>query len=237
MNMKLVKKVLAVTMAASMIVMPLTAGATDSAQPSSSDTTVTPAQAEAVATTSEVTVTQEEEVATTSQVTQAETTSTTTNNVIAGGTVIKNELPGAFQISSQSAISGVAIRQSANTIKTSAGLSSNQTPFARVYTLDPNKSKAVYASFNAAAEVYGGSVVAAINSDLGALTGGKFTSLPEGVSVPVTIGIKNFDPNAEYYIIKVSKKGLIEKIPVTIENGKATFDITGGLSAYALMKK
>lgn len=210
MNMKLVKRVLAVTMAASLVVMPLTAGATDSAQSSSSDTTVTAAQAEEV---------------------------TTTSQVVAGGTVVKNELPGAFQIAPSSPISGVAVRQSANTIKASAGLASNQTPFTRVYTLDPNKSKAVYASFNAAAEVYGGSVVAAINSDLGALTGGKFTSLPEGVSVPVTIGIKNFDPNAEYYIIKVSKKGVIEKIPVTIENGKATFDITGGLSAYALMKK
>ena len=210
MNMKLVKRVLAVTMAASLVVMPLTAGATDSAQSSSSDTTVTAAQAETVSTTSQV---------------------------VAGGTVVKNELPGAFQIAPSSPISGVAVRQSANTIKASAGLASNQTPFTRVYTLDPNKSKAVYASFNAAAEIYGGSVVAAINSDLGALTDGKFTSLPEGVSVPVTIGIKNFDPNAEYYIIKVSKKGEIEKIPVTIENGKATFNITGGLSAYALMKK
>ena len=210
MNMKLVKRVLAVTMAASMIVMPLTVGATDSAESSSSDTTVTATQAEEVSTTSQV---------------------------VAGGTVVKNELPGAFQIAPSSPISGIAVRQGADTIKASAGLSKNQTPFIRVYTLDPNKSKAVYASFNAAAEVYGGSVVAAINSDLGALTGGKFESLPEGVSVPVTIGIKNFDPNAEYYIIKVSKQGEIEKIPATIENGKATFNITGGLSAYALMKK
>ncbi|MBO6242109.1 MAG: hypothetical protein J6O61_14990 [Butyrivibrio sp.] len=209
MNMKLAKKVLAVTMAASMIVMPLTVGATDSAESSSSDTTVTAAQAGDVATTSQVVV---------------------------GGQVVKNELPGAFQIATSSPISGVAIRQSADTIKASAGLASNQTPFTRVYSLDPKKSAAVYASFNAATATYGGTVVAAINSDLGALTGGKFASLPEGVTVPVTLGIKNFDANATYYIVKVSKGGVIEKIPVTVENGKITFEITGGLAAYALVK-
>ena len=210
MSIKALKRVLAVTMAASLLVVPVTAGATDSSSSSSSETTVT-----------------------TEEAAEVQTTST----VVAGGTVVKNELPGAFVVAKSSPVSGVAVRQTASTIKQAAGLASNQTPFVKAYTVDNKKSPAVYASFNAAAEQVGGTVVGGINMDLGALTGGKFSEIPAGVSVPVTLGIKNFDANATYYVVKVLPGGAIEMIPVTVENGKLTFNITGGLAGYGIIKK
>ncbi len=209
MSIKALKRVLAVTMAASLMVTPVIAGATDSSSSSSSESTVTTAEASAVETTS---------------------------SVAAGGQVVKNELPGAFVVAKSSPVSGVAVRQTAGTIRQSAGLASNQTPFVKAYTVDSKKSPAVYASFNTAAAQVGGTVVGGLNVDLGALTNGKFSELPAGVSVPVTIGVKNFDANATYYIVKVLPGGAIEMVPCTVENGKITFNITGGLAGYGIIK-
>lgn len=207
MSIKSFKKVLAVTMAASMLVMPLTAGATDSASSSSSESTPVV-----------------EEVKSTSQ-------------VVAGGEVVKNELPGAFAIKADAPITGVAVKESAAQIKQEAGLAANETPFVSVYSVDRKKSGAVYASFDAAAASVGATTLGGINVDLGKLTGGKFTELPAGVSVPFTMGIKNYNPNLTYYVVKVLPGGAIEMVPVTVENGKITFNITGGLAGYGLLCK
>lgn len=207
MSIKALKKVLAMTMAATMLVMPLTVGATDSSSSSSTEAT---ADAGAVQSTSQV---------------------------VAGGAVVKNELPGAFQVAPTAPISGVAVRETPAQVKQEAGLASNETPFVSAYTIDRKKSAAVYASFDAAAAQIGGTTLGGLNIDLGKLTGGKFSELPAGVSVPVTIGVKNYNPNLTYYIVKVLPGGATELIPVTVENGKITFNITGGLAGYGLIAK
>ena len=203
-------------MATTMLAIPLTAGATDAPKASSSETTAT--------TTTTTTAEEPGAVQPTSQ-------------VAVGGTVVKNELPGAFQVAPSSAVAGVAVRQTAATIKQAAGLAANETPFVKAFTVDRKKSAAVYASFDAAAATVGGTTLGGINVDLGKLTGGKYTTLPAGVTVPITIGIKNFDANRTYYVVKVLPGGAIEMIPVTIENGKATFNISGGLAGYGLIVK
>ncbi|MBP3196752.1 MAG: hypothetical protein J6N21_07070 [Butyrivibrio sp.] len=210
MNMKLARRLLAFTMAASLVVMPLTVGATDSAQPSSSDSSVTTEQAAAVETTSQV---------------------------AAGGQVVKNQLPGAFAIQNDPAVSGIAVTKTPDQIKASAGLGAGQTPFVKGYTLDPNKSNLAFASFEAGAAQVGGRVLGGINLDFGALTDGKYTQLPEGVTIPVTLGIKNYNPNLTYYIVKVSKGGKVELIPCEVVDGMIKFEATGGLSAYGLIAK
>ena len=205
MSTKLLKRVLAVAMATTLMVVPITAGATDSSDSSSSSTT---ANAEAVQPTSQV---------------------------VAGGAVIKNEAPGAFQIKADSPISGVAVTESAAEIKQAAGLAANETPFVSAYTVDRKKSNLLYASLDYAAASLGGTLLGAINVDLGKLTGGKFTELPAGVSVPFVMGIKNYDPNKTYYIVKALPGGAIEEVPCTVVNGRISFNITGGLSGYGLV--
>lgn len=108
MSIKALKRVLAVTMVATLMVVPITAGATDSSSSSSSETIVT-----------------------TEEASEVQTTST----VAAGGTVVKNELPGAFVVAQSSSVSGVAVRQTAATIKQAAGLTSNQTPFVKAFII------------------------------------------------------------------------------------------------------
>ena len=241
MNTKLVRKILAVTMTATMLIMPLTVGATDSASaPSGSTSAGSSSKATTVSATeaSKASSSKDSSSSNDSSSNDASTAQvTSTSQVAIGGAVIKNELPGAFFVAPAAPIAGIAIREGVGAIKSKASLAGNETPFVRAYTVERKSSPAVYASFDAAAATVGGTVVGGINVDLGKLTGGKFTSLPEGVTVPVTIGIKNFDPNKTYFIVRVAPGGAIQIIPVTVENGRATFEITGGLAGYGLLVK
>ena len=242
MNTKLVRKILAVTMTATMLIMPLTVGATDSASaPSGSTSAGSSSKATTVSATEASKASSSKDSSSSNDSSSNEETSTaqvaTTSQVAVGGAVVKNELPGAFFVAPASPIAGIAIREGVGAIKSKAGFAGNETPFVRAYTVERKSSPAVYASFDAAAATVGGTVVGGINVDLGKLTGGKFTSLPEGVTVPVTIGIKNFDPNKTYFIVRVAPGGAIQIIPVTVENGRATFEITGGLAGYGLLVK
>lgn len=210
MSIKTFKRILAVTMAASMLAMPLTVGATDSADSTRSDSSVTRQEAASVQTTSEV-----------------------SDN----GSVVQNELPGIFEITASPAVSGIAVRGTAAQIKQKAGLAGNESPIVRAYSVERKKSPAVYKSFDAAASIVGGKLVGGINVDLGKVAEGKYSKLPREVSVPATIGIKNYDPKLNYYVAKVVSGGAIELIPVTVEKGMATVDITGGLAGYGLIVK
>lgn len=210
MSIKTFKRILAVTMAASMLAMPLTVGATDSADSTRSDSSVTRQEAASVQTTSEVSV---------------------------NGSVVQNELPGIFEITASPAVSGIAVRGTAAQIKQKAGLAGNESPIVRAYSVERKKSPAVYKSFDAAASIVGGKLVGGINVDLGKVAEGKYSKLPREVSVPATIGINNYDPKLNYYVAKVVSGGAIELIPVTVEKGMATVDITGGLAGYGLIVK
>ncbi len=208
MNNKIVKKVLAVAMAASMVVMPLTVGATDSSSSSSDSTTVTAAEAAGV---------------------------TTTSTVNAGGTVLKSSTAGAYSVKT---LSGVAVKSTVSEIKAAAGMAANETPFVKAYDITAKKSPAAYASINSAAESMGATVTGAVNIDLGKVTGGKYTELPAGVSVPTTIGIPGgkVDPTKTYAVVKVLPGGATEILQDQDTNpNTVTFNITGGLAAYAVI--
>ena len=210
MSIKTFKKILAVAVATSMLAMPLTAGATDSADSTSSDSSVTRSEASSVQTNSEVSV---------------------------GNSVVKNELQGTFQIAASPAVSGIAVRGTVAQIKQKAGLANNEAPFVRAYSVERVNSPAVYKSFDAAAAIVGGKTVGGINVDLGKVAEGKYTKLPSEVSVPATIGIKNYNPKLQYYVAKVVPGGAIELVPITVEKGNATVNLTGGLAGYGLIVK
>ncbi len=214
MNIRLAKRILAITMVASLLVVPFTAGATDTPSKGGESNS--------------------------RQVTAQEGPSVpSTMNVVDGPKVIKNELPGAFLIYDQDkAYIAVAFRETLSNLSTRLALGKSSRPFVQVYTITRAKSGAAYASFDAAAATLGGETVGGINIFFGVIEDKEYKPLPADQKTPVTIKIKNYQPGATYYIARVSAKGVTEIIPITPdEYGVATFEANGGLSAYGLIKK
>lgn len=216
MNMKLVKRIIAATLAATLMIAPaITAGA-------ATDT----GSGAATQTTGGTTTTQ-----TTATVVNPNVSSEST--VAVGGVVLKSQVAGAYAVRS---LAGVAIRQSAATIKTAAGLAANETPFVRAYDITAKNSPAAFASINAAAASVGGTVIGAINIDLGKLTAGKFSQLSADVAVPTTVGVKNPPAGKTLAVVKVLPGGAFEVLQDADDNAyTVTFNITGGLAAYAVI--
>ena len=214
MNMRLVRRILAMIMAASLLVVPLTAGATDSPSKGGESTN------------QEVTPEDIPEIP-------------STMTVIDGPRTIKNELPGAFLIYNHDrAYVSVAFTETPSSLSTRLALGKNSRPFVQVYTITRAKSGAVYASFDAAATALGGQVIGGINIFFGVLEDNEYKPLPGDQKTPVTIKIRNYEPGATYYIARVSANGVTEIIPITPDEfGVAIIEANGGLSAYGLIKK
>lgn len=158
-----------------------------------------------------------------------------TTPVVIAGTTLKSDVAGSIAIPKASSIAGVVVREAASTIKTSVGLGKNEAPYITAYGLTPKKSPAVFASFNGAAASVGATVLDAVNIDFGKMTGGKFSDLPAGVSVPTTIAVKNAGGRT-LAVVKVLPGGATEILKDTDDNpNTVTFPITGGLAAYAVI--
>ena len=199
MNSKVIKKVLALTLAATLLAMPIVAGATDQAEAPTPDVV------------------------------------SATTPVAIGGTVLKSDVAGAVSIPKTAAIAGVVVRQSAAQMKTTAGLAANESAFVRAYEITEKKSPAAYASFKAAAAATGGTVLDAVNIDLGKMAGGKFADLPAGVSVPTTVAVKSA-AGRTLAVAKVLPGGATEILQDQDDDpNTVTFPITGGLAAYAVI--
>ena len=214
MNMKLVKRVLAMTLAASLMVAPaLTEGAasTDSSSSSESESTSTDS----------------------SSTSDSDTAVASTSSVAGVG---NSSVAGAYSVKT---LAGVAVRESANTIASKAGLAANEKAYVRVYDITAKQSPAAFNSINAAAASVGGTVIGAVNIDFGKLVGAKFSQLPAGVSVQTTIGIPSakVHANKTQAVVKVLPLGAVEILKDQDTNlSTVTFDITGGLAAYAVIE-
>ncbi len=212
MNMKLVKRIIAATLAATLMVAPaVTAGAaTTTASSSGSSSGSTAGSAAAVTT----------------------TTVSSTSTVSVGGVVLKSQIPGAYAVK---VFAGVAVRQSVDAIRALAGLGAGETPFVRAYDITAKNSPAAFASINAAAASVGATVLGAINVDFGKLAGGKFAQLPATVAVPFTVGVAQA-AGRKLAVVKVLPGGAFEILEDQDQNAATvTFNITGGLAAYAVI--
>ncbi len=208
MNMKLVKKFLTVTLAATLAVMPITAAATTqapAAAESTSSTTTTPAPFADVKNSSSV------------------------------DGVGASQIAGAYALVT---IKGLAVRANNAAISAAgANLAAGETAFVKGYEINEKNSPLVFASFKGAAAGVGGVVVCALNIDFGKMAGGKFAALPAGVVVPVTIGLPANAPlNKNFAVVKVLPGGATEiladqdTVPATV-----TFNMSSGLAAYAVI--
>ena len=153
-----------------------------------------------------------------------------TSTVSVGGVVIKSQISGSYSVKG---FQGFAVRMGADSIRALAGIAG--TPFVRVSDITSKGNPADFATINAAAASVGATVLGAISVDLGQMNGGKFTSLPNTVSVPATLGVAAAGGRT-LAVVKVLPGGAFEilqdsdEVAVTI-----TFEITGGLAAYAVI--
>lgn len=166
--------------------------------------------------------------------------SASSNVVSAGGTVsvagtsVQTSVNGTYAATK---VKGVAIQAPIAEIAAALGLSSGQKPFVMVYDTDPAKSPAAMACVEAAAQSIGGTVVSAINVELGAKEAGKFVTLSNG-SVGMKVGIPTVDPTKTYSMVCVQPGGIVTILedqdtnPATI-----TFAVQAGLGTYAIVAK
>lgn len=157
-------------------------------------------------------------------------TAEATSTVSVGGVVIRSQISGSYSVTG---FQGFAVRSDANTIRALAGIAG--TPFVRVFDATANNNSAAFATLNAAAASAGATVLGAISVNLGQMNGGKFSSLPDTVSVPATLGVAAAGGRT-LAVVKIQPGGAFDilqdddEIAVTV-----TFHITGGLAVYGVI--
>lgn len=149
-----------------------------------------------------------------------------------GGVEVKTTVSGVYAAQK---VQGVAVKTDLATIKANLGLKAGQTPKVTIYDTDPKKSDKAMACVNAAAEAAGLDVVATLNIDLGAVSKGKWVTLTDG-SVAMAVGLpKGADTTKTYSIICVQPGGVVTMLEDIDTNPKTvTFDVKAGLGTYAL---
>lgn len=152
------------------------------------------------------------------------------------GTAVTNTIAGAIVANT---VQGVAVTTPLADVKASLGLADNQTPYITVFDTDAKKSNLAMACVNSAVQANGGSVVTALNVDLGAKnSNGKFVTLSNG-SAAMAVGLpKNADTSKTYYVVCVQSGGVITVLQDQDTNpATVTFAIKAGLGTYALVAK
>lgn len=216
MNMKFVKRFIAVTMAATLMVAP---AITASAATEDSQGSAQQAATEAAVTTAEV---KTEAVASVS------------------GAVIKSDVAGAYAVGTSkvdTAISAVVPRESAAQIKSEAGLAANEAPYVQAYDITEKKAPKAYDSAKSVAAAVNGRLDGAINLKLAKKSGKTVTNLSADVAVPMTFALKKAVPaGMRAVVLKISAGGaftVLEDLGTT--PGAITVPVTGGDAAYFIM--
>lgn len=155
--------------------------------------------------------------------------------ITVGGTAVKTTIAGAYAAKS---VAGVAVTTPIANLKASLGLTGSQTPYIMVFDTDPKKSNLAMNCVNAAVEALGGSLVTTLNIDLGAKENGKWVALSNG-SAGIVIGLpKTADGSKTYSVVCVQPGGVVtilqdqDASPATV-----TFEVKAGLGTYGIVAK
>ena len=151
------------------------------------------------------------------------------------GLDVRTSLSGVYAAQK---VRGCAVTTDLATVKANLGLKTGQNPKIVIYDTDAKKSDKAMACVNAAAEALGGTVVASLNIDLGAVEKGKWIELKDG-SVAMAVGLpKDADTTKTYSVICVQPGGVVTILEDKDTNPKTvTFDVKAGLGTYALVAK
>lgn len=156
-------------------------------------------------------------------------------SVTVGGSKVQTTVAGAYAAKS---VAGVAVTTPVANLKASLGLSGSQTPYIMVFDTDPKKSNLAMNCVNAAVDALGGSLVTTLNVDLGAKEKGKWVALSSG-SAGLVIGLpKTADTGKTYSIVCVQPGGVVtilqdqDTSPATV-----TFEVKAGRGTYGIVAK
>lgn len=156
-------------------------------------------------------------------------------SVTVGGSKVQTTVAGAYAAKS---VAGVAVVTPIANLKASLGLSGSQTPYIMVFDTNPKKSNLAMNCVNAAVDALGGSLVTTLNVDLGAKEKGKWVALSSG-SAGLVIGLpKTADTSKTYSIVCVQPGGVVtilqdqDASPATV-----TFEVKAGRGTYGIVAK
>lgn len=244
MKSKNVKRLLAATLAATMMMASaLTAaaasggssgtGSSSSSNKETTETTETVETVDSVASRAEAEAAAVEAVATsvaeTLQVRSADAKMTV------GGSSVQTTVAGAYAAKS---VQGLAVTTPVADVKANLGLTGKQTPYIMAFDTNPKKSNLAMDCVDATAEALGGTTVATINVDLAAKENGKLVTLSTG-SVGMVVGLpKDADTTKTYSIACVQPGGVVTILEDTDASpATVTFEVKAGLGTYGIIAK
>lgn len=151
------------------------------------------------------------------------------------GVDVRTSIGGVYAAKS---VQGAAITTALSSVRANLGLTGSQKPAITIYDTDPKKSPAALASINAAAEALGGTVLTSLNIDLGAKENGKWVTLSNG-SVALATGLpKGADTTKTYCAILVQPGGAVTILEDQDTNPKTvTFEVKAGIGTYAIVAR
>ncbi len=158
--------------------------------------------------------------------------------VVASSTVagVKSTTAG---INYATAVAGSAVTTPAANIAAAFGLAANEKAFTKFYNFDAKKSTAAKAVIDAVVALIPGAKLGPIvNVELGKMTSGKYSLLPETGVVTLAFGLPGgFAKDAKNVaVIKVTTTGVYILPDLDTNPNTVTFNTTGGAGAYAIIK-
>lgn len=225
MKSKSIKKLLAATLSATMIMaMTLTAAASSGSAGSAGSSSSAAESAGSSSGSSEESAAPVEEPVQVVSVSAA---------VKVAGTTVKTSVGGAYSVKT---LQGAAVVTPVADLQAKLGLKDSQTPYIVVFDTDAKKSHLAMDCVNTAATALGGKVVTAINANLSAKENGKLVSLSSG-SVGMVVGLpKTADTSKTYSVVCVQPGGVVTVLkdqddsPATV-----TFEVKAGLATYGVV--
>lgn len=154
--------------------------------------------------------------------------------ITVGGKEVKTSIEGVYAAYS---VQGTAITTSIDAVKATLGLTGSEKPVIIIYDTDVKKSTKAMACVNAAVEAIGGELTATLNIDLGAKDdSGKWVTLSDG-SVAMAAGLpKGADTSKTYSVVCVQKGGVVTVLEDKDTNPETvTFEVKAGLGTYAIV--
>ena len=225
MKFEKIKKVLAVTCAATMLMSAtLLVGAADTASTASVSGNSLSSSSGTSTTVSEPVPTYDETM-----------TQKANARISVAGEEAKTSVAGVYAAST---VRGIVVETPAEDVKAAFGLTEGQKPTIFIYDVNPKKSVNAMASINAASEALGTDIVTCLHIELGVRENGAWVELPDG-SVALKAGLpKSADKSLTYYVICVQEGGVITVLEdLDTDPNTVTFAVGAGLGAYAIVAK
>lgn len=155
--------------------------------------------------------------------------------VMVAGLPVVTSVSGVYAAQS---VRGVAVKTALADVKAALGLTGTQKPAIIIYDTDPKKSSAAMVSVNAAVDALGAKLVSSLYIDLGAKENGKWVSLKDG-SIALAAGLpKGADTSKTYSVVCVQAGGETTILEDQDTNpNTVTFAVKPGVGTYAIVAK